>query len=68
MSTKNVINYKQKTFRDISGQLHTQEHKTTKKTDSEASTKWKEVKGKPEKINYLILKIKADQKEGPNNL
>ena len=27
MSTKNVNNYKLKTFRDIFGQLHTQEYK-----------------------------------------
>ena len=31
MSTKNINNYKLKTFRDIFGQLHTQEYKTTKK-------------------------------------
>ena len=31
MSPKNVNNYKLKTFRDIFGQLHTQEYKTTKK-------------------------------------
>ena len=31
MSTKNVNNYKLKTFRDIFGQLHTQEYKTTRK-------------------------------------
>ena len=31
MSTKNVNNYKYKTFRDIFRQLHTQEYKTTKK-------------------------------------
>ena len=31
MSTKNVNNYKSKTFRDIFGQLHTQEYKATKK-------------------------------------
>ena len=31
MSTKNVNNYKLKTFRNIVGQLHTQEYKTTKK-------------------------------------
>ena len=31
MSTKNVNNCKLKTFRDIFGQLHTQEYKTTKK-------------------------------------
>ena len=31
MSTKNVNNCKQKTFRDIFGQLHTQEFKAIKK-------------------------------------
>ena len=31
MSTKNVSNYKWKIFRDIFGQLHTQEFKATKK-------------------------------------
>ena len=31
MSTKKVKNYKQKTFRDIFGQLHTQGYKATKK-------------------------------------
>ena len=31
MSTKNVNNYRLKTFRNIFGQLHTQEYKTTKK-------------------------------------
>ena len=31
ISTKNVNNYKQKTCRDVFGQLHTQEHKVTKK-------------------------------------
>ena len=36
--------------------------------NSEASAKWKEIKGKPDKINGLILKTKADLKEGPNNI
>ena len=31
MSTKSVNNYKEETFRDIFGQLHTQEYKATKK-------------------------------------
>ena len=31
MSTKNVNNYKLKTFRDIFGQKHTQEYKAKKK-------------------------------------
>ena len=35
-----------------------------KKADSEASAKRKEVKGIPDKINELILKTKADLKEG----
>ena len=48
MSTKNVNNYKWKSFRNIFGQLHTQEHK---KADSEASAKWKHIKEKPDKIN-----------------
>ena len=39
MSTKNRNNYKQKTFYDIFGQLHTHEYKATKKADSEASAK-----------------------------
>ena len=33
------------------------------KADSEASAKWKGVRGKPDKINELILKTKADLKE-----
>ena len=31
MTTKNVNNFKEKTFRDIFRQLHTQEYKATKK-------------------------------------
>ena len=38
------------------------------KSDGEISAKWKEVKGKPDKINGLILKKKTDQKEGPYNI
>ena len=34
-----------------------------KKADREVSTKWKEVNGKPDKVNELILKTKADLKE-----
>ena len=50
------------------GQLHTEEY-----VNFEASAKWKEVKGKPGKINETnkideILKTKADQKEGPVNI
>ena len=33
-----------------------------------ASAKWKEVNGKPDKINELILKTKANLREGPNNI
>ena len=33
-----------------------------------ASAKWKEVYGKPDKINALILKTKADLKERPDNI
>ena len=44
-------------------------HKSIKfeKTDSEASAKWTKVKGKPDKINELILKTKADLKKGPDS-
>ena len=46
-------------------------HKTVKchkKAYHEASTKLKEVEGKPGKINELILKTKANLKEGPGNI
>ena len=33
-----------------------------------ASAKWKEVHGKPDKINELTLKTKVDQKERTNNI
>ena len=36
--------------------------------DSEASAKWKEVEGKLDKINELILKTKTYLKEGPDNV
>ena len=52
MSTKNLNNYKQKTFLDISDNCA---HKSIKPRrrgyKSEASAKWKKVKGKPDKIN-----------------
>ena len=38
------------------------------KADNEASVKWKEVKGKPDKISELILKRTADLKEGPGDI
>ena len=38
------------------------------KTDNDASAKWKEVKGKPKKINEMILTAKVDLKEGPDNI
>ena len=38
------------------------------KVDSQASAKYKQVKGKPHKINELILKTKADLNEGPDNI
>ena len=53
------------TFRDIFGQLHTQEYKATKKHIVRLQLK---VKGKPDKINDLILKTKADLKVGPDNI
>ena len=51
----------------MSGELHTQEY-SHEKVDSEASAKWKEVKEKPDKINKLILRSKADLKEGLDNI
>ena len=33
-----------------------------------ASAKWKEVNGKPDMINELTLKTKADLKERPDNM
>ena len=42
--------------------------KCHKKAYHEASTKLKEVEGKPGKINELILKTKANLKEGPDNI
>ena len=33
-----------------------------------ASAKWKEVYGKPDKINELTLKTKVDQKERTDNI
>ena len=38
------------------------------KADSEASAKWEKVKGKPDKINELILKKKADLKNRTDNI
>ena len=42
--------------------------KIHEKPDSEASAKWREVKGKPDKINELIPKTKAGLKEGPGDI
>ena len=42
-------------------------HKSHGKADNKVSTKLK-VKGKPDKINELILKTKADLKEEHNNI
>ena len=39
-----------------------------KKADSGASAKWKNVKGKPDKINELILRSKGELKEGLDNI
>ena len=62
MCTKNVNNYKQKTFRNIFwATAHMRIY-------SDGSAKWNEVKEKPDKINKLILEMKADLKEGPGNI
>ena len=58
MRTKNVNNYRSKTFHDIFGQLHTQQYKKKQKADSETSPKWKEVKAKPTKLMSLYWKRK----------
>ena len=70
MSTKDVNNYKQKTFCDIFGQLHTQEYKATKKEIVRLQLNKKNLKekGKPDMINELTMKTKADLKKGPNNI
>ena len=43
------------------------DNSTHGKADSEALAKYKGVKGKPHKINELIVKMKAELKEGPDN-
>ena len=52
--------------------LDNRTHKSIKprrrRYNSDTSAKQKEVKGKPEKINGLILKTKTDLKEGPDNI
>ena len=40
--------------RDIFGPLHTQEYKGYQKADSEATAKWKEIKGKPS-LDYVFF-------------
>ena len=54
------------TFGDIFRQLH-KEYIDTKSRQS-SFNKWKEVKGNTGKINVLILKAKADLREGPDNI
>ena len=63
MSAENVNNYKQITFCDIFGQLHTQQYKVTKKKVVRFQLnekKSKEIKGKQDNINELIQKAKSD--------
>ena len=45
MSTKKMNNYKKKTFRDIFGQLHSQEYKATKKKIERLQLNAKKPKG-----------------------
>ena len=66
MSTKNVNNYKSKTFRDIFGQLHTQEYKGRKKQI--VRLQLNEKKSKESQKRLKILKTKAYLKEGPDNI
>ena len=55
---------------DIVGQLHTQVYKVSKKQNVKLQLNEKKptVKGKPDKINELILKMKANLKEAPDNI
>ena len=55
-----------KTFHDTFGKLYTQEYKTTKKQI--VRLQLNEVKGKPDKNNELIMKTKANLKEGLRNI
>ena len=66
MSTKDVNNCK--TFINIFWATTHTRVQNHKKADSDASAKWKEVKGKPAKINELILKTNVDLKEGTGNI
>ena len=52
MSTKNMNNYKYKTFHDTFGKLH--KEYSHRKADCEASAKWKEVK---EKLDILTIPL-----------
>ena len=57
-------------MKDISRYFWTTAHKSTNpsKADIEALAKWKEDKGRPNKINELILKTKADLKDGHEDI
>ena len=67
MSTKNVDDYKY--IKHISYFWKTAHIRVwNHKKDNKSSAKWKEVKGKPDKPNVLILKTKVNMKEGPDNI
>ena len=51
--------------KDISWYVRQWSHK---KADSGASAKWKNLKGKPDKINELILRSKGELTEGLDNI
>ena len=67
MSTRIVNTFKWNIFCYISREMHTRIW-SQEKANTEASANWKEVKGKSEEINELILKLKADLNKGPNNI
>ena len=48
--------------------MHTQEFKATKKQIVRLRLNEKKVKGKPDKINELILKTKVDLNKGADNI
>ena len=51
--------------KDISWYIRQWSHKIA---NSVASAKWKNFKGKPDKINELILRSKGDLNEGLDNI
>ena len=73
MSTKKVLKmwiiiYKRHFLIFLDNCTHKSIRPRWRRYNSNASAKWKEVKGKSDKNNRLILKTKADLQEGPDNI